>query len=62
MTIAVQWFSESITTIEAVFSVWSMPKTYKRSEFGVVKFSRKLEERIETRSTGGQHVKTSYVR
>jgi hypothetical protein len=42
-----QWFGESVTTIEDVFSMWSVPKAYQKSEF-----SRKLGERIETKSTG----------
>jgi hypothetical protein len=37
---------------EAAFSLWSVPKAYKRSECSEIEFSRKRAERIETRSTG----------
>ena len=46
MTVAMQWFGESVTTLDAVFSAWSVRKAYKKN-----KFSRELEEQIQKRST-----------
>jgi hypothetical protein len=36
MTVAMQWFGESVTTTEALFSVGTVPKACKRSKFSIV--------------------------
>jgi hypothetical protein len=52
-----QWFGKHVSTTEAVFSVWSVPRLYIDScelsvQFkGQLQFSRKLAERIEARSS-----------
>jgi hypothetical protein len=55
-----KWFGESVTKIEAVFSVWSVPKAYRRSEFSVVNSVVRCRSELKPgvqESTGGQLVK-----
>jgi hypothetical protein len=59
-----QWFDESVTTMEVVFSVGSVLKAYKRSEFSivnsVVSWRNELKPGVQE-SIGGWHVRTLRV-
>jgi hypothetical protein len=59
-----QCFGESVTTVEAVFSVWLVPKACKRSEFrvinSIVSWRSELKPGVQV-STGDQHMKNLHM-